>query len=424
MFIRAMDMARGLRPGVIFPGDNFKTEISILVRTLTAVNLCEPTSYCSIKKLEVNQKISQIVLDRKDYLDRTVIHILKKDIQVFELPLMMNKKLSLAYLSKSWKRLNIPDEIKVLRWNPDEDQLIQNNMENLMGELRSKKNRDVFLNNLFSPSDKKYHKEKINIVGSYLGQGMKDPRLPCEIFHRACKLLSNECGQKIIFTEEDDKRIVNYLKNNRDTDKTPFVSLSKLLGYPPSTIHLRYKRILQQQGDKRKSGAFTAIEDQEILTAVFQDKKDALDQSYLPSDPLWDQLGRKLNRQPFGIYQHWEMVIRANLLLYEHGMENVDFRAILVDYFIEKNIQFRNETNWSAIMEDERFKGTTPFYLQRQYCNLVGKVRKKYPEIEDDEITSQFLKSYLDGIGKRQNKIEKGGFSTLIQDYVSMKEKL
>ena len=110
--------------------------------------------------------------------------------------------------------------------------------------------------------------------------------------------------------------------------------------------------------------------------------------------------------------------------MYEHGIENVDFRAILVDYFIEKNIQFRNETNWSAIMEDERFKGTTPLYLQRQYCNLVGKVKKKYPEIEDDEITSQFLKSYLDGIRKGQTKFEKGGFSRLIQDYIAIKEKL
>ena len=98
MSIRAF--ARGLRPGVIFSRDNLKTDLSILVRTLTAVKLSEPKSYCSIKKLEVNQKISQMVLDRKDYLDRSVIHILRKDIQVFELPLMMNKKLSLATLSK------------------------------------------------------------------------------------------------------------------------------------------------------------------------------------------------------------------------------------------------------------------------------------------------------------------------------------
>ena len=76
-------------------------------------------------------------------------------------------------------------------------------------------------------------------------------------------------------------------------------------------------------------------------------------------------------------------------------------------------------------MEDERFKGrTTSPYLQQQYCVLVQKVKKKYPDIEDVEITSQLLKSYLDGISKRQTKFEKGGYSRLLQDYVAIKEKL
>ena len=156
-----------------------------------------------------------------------------------------------------------------------------------------------------------------------------------------------------------------------------------------------------------------------------QDKKDALNHSYLESNPLWDQLGKQLNRQPLRIQQRWEQVIRATLLMYEHGMENVDFRAILVDYFVENNFQYRNETKWSDIMEDERFKArTTPLYLQQQYGTLVKIVKKKYPDIEDVEITSQFLKSYLDGIGKRQTKIGKGGFSRLIQDYIAIKDKL
>merc|ERR1719410_1878290 len=107
--------------------------------------------------------------------------------------------------------LNLPNEIKVSRWNPDEDQLIKNNMDSLMIEMRIE-NRDVFLNNLFSPSAEKYHKEKINIVGCYLGQGLKVPRLPCEIFYRARKILSKEFRQKIIFTE--DEIILDYMKNN------------------------------------------------------------------------------------------------------------------------------------------------------------------------------------------------------------------
>ena len=160
------------------------------------------------------------------------------------------------------------------------------------------------------------------------------------------------------------------------------------------------------------------------MTAVFQDNNDALNQLYFPSDPLWDHLGRKLNRLPIGIYRHWEDVIRATLLMYEHGMENVDYRVILVDYFVENNIQYRNETNWSDIMKDERFKGTTASNLQLKYANLVYEVKKKYPGIKDSEITSQCLKSYLDGINKRITKFEKDRFWRRVHDYIAIKEKL
>ena len=106
MFTSIRAMARGLRPGVILPRDNLKTDITNLVRTLslTAVKLSEQKNYCSIKKLEVNQKISQMVLDGKDSLDMSVIHILKKDIQVLELPLMMNRKLNSANLTHNQKK--------------------------------------------------------------------------------------------------------------------------------------------------------------------------------------------------------------------------------------------------------------------------------------------------------------------------------
>ena len=392
----------------------------VLVRTLTAVKLSEPSSYCSIKKLEVNQKISQMKLDRKDFLDKSVIHILKKDIQVLEVPLMLDKRMTLNSL-KNCRRASIPDSIKIGKWNPDDDKLIRQNLDNLVNEMRSKKNRDAFIENIFSPSGKEFYKEKINIVGSFLGQGLSDPRLPCEIFYRASKLIRKECSQRITFTEEDDKTIIDYLKNNK-TDMAPFVSLEKLLGYPASAIHLRNKRILLQ-GDKRKAGAYSEEENREIMTAVFQDDKDALNQLSVPSDPLWNRLGKKLNRRPFNVYQHWELVIKSALLLYEHKKENVDFRPIMMDYFVENNIKYRNETNWGDVMKDDRFKGTTTMILQRHYCDLVMKVKKKYPGIGDGEITSQVIKSYLDGINKRPTKNAKGGFSRLIEDYVSLKDK-
>ena len=162
------------------------------------------------------------------------------------------------------------------------------------------------------------------------------------------------------------------------------------------------------------------------MTAVFQDNKDALNHLYITSDPLWERLGQKLNRRPFGVHQHWETMLKRSLLLYEHKKENVDFRHIMIDYFVE-NIKFRSETNWNYVMKDERFKGTTANIIQRQYCDLVWKVNKKYPGIEDSEITSKVIKSYLDGINinyKCQTKNAKEVYSRLIEDYVAIKEKM
>ena len=121
---------------------------------------------------------------------------------------------------------------------------------------------------------------------------------------------------------------------------------------------------------------------------------------------------------------HWEGVIRPQILMHQNGVDHLDFRRILIDYFIEKGILFRNETNWSEIVKDERFKGTTSTFLQLCYGDLVRIVKKKYPGIEDDEITSEVIKSYLDSINRRPTKDAKGGFSRLIEDYLAIKEKM
>ena len=138
------------------------------------------------------------------------------------------------------------------------------------------------------------------------------------------------------------------------------------------------------------------------------------------SDPVWDKLGSKLNRHPYYLFQQWERMIRPRILMYENGVDHVDFRPILVDYFIEKGILFRKETNcnWSEIVKDKRFKGTTPFYLSRIYRGLVHKVKITNPGIEDDDITSEVLREYLD---KRSQKPRKDHHRKLIQDYVSIK---
>ena len=172
------------------------------------------------------------------------------------------------------------------------------------------------------------------------------------------------------------------------------------------------------------TGKYTNKDNREIMEKIFEENENALNQNYAYNDPFWDKLGSKLNRRPYYLYKHWQGVIKPRILMYEHGREHLDFRTILIDYFIEKGILFRNETNWSEIVKDERFKGTTSTFLQERYGDLVRKVKNKYPGIEDDEITSEVIKSYRDGINRRQTKDAKGDFSRLIEDYLAIKEKM
>ena len=110
--------------------------------------------------------------------------------------------------------------------------------------------------------------------------------------------------------------------------------------------------------------------------------------------------------------------------MFENGVDLVDFRPILIDYFIEQGILFRNETNcnWNEIVKDKRFKGTTPKYLNRIYTDLVSKVKRTNPGIKDDDITSEVLRGYLDN--RSQNPQILKTHSRIIRDYVDIKNSL
>ena len=41
---------------------------------------------------------------------------------------------------------------------------------------------------------------------------------------------------KIVFTKSDDRTIVEYMQNKTESDKTPWSSLSKILGYPARAL--------------------------------------------------------------------------------------------------------------------------------------------------------------------------------------------
>ena len=119
MFIRPMILRSALLRGpVSFEGLKVTTKdssLSVLVRSLTNLKLSETIQYCSIKKLEVNWKLSQQKLDESQPLDKCVAYILKEDIQVPEVTLMLD---SAPYILRSPKyRKSIPDYVKIRGWS-------------------------------------------------------------------------------------------------------------------------------------------------------------------------------------------------------------------------------------------------------------------------------------------------------------------
>jgi len=233
-------------------------------------------------------------------------------------------------------------------------------------------------------------------------------------------LFNEDLDKKVVFTERDDKRILDYMANEAKTDRTPYASLSKMIRYSRVSIHKRYKDILKH-GCKRL-GAYTDEENRAIMLALFQKNKNAQNQHYVQYDIVWENLGKILHRTPRNIFYHWEQVIRPSILMFENGMENVDLRPILIDYFVANGIKFRSEIKWSEVMKDERFSGvTTASFLQLKYADLVQAVKKANPGIKDNEVTSEALQSYLAGTrSKRSCKVN----TKLLEDYVTIKNAL
>ena len=161
------------------------------------------------------------------------------------------------------------------------------------------------------------------------------------------------------------------MANEAKTDRTPYASLSKMLGYSRNSIHMRYNKTLKQGCNH--SGAYTNEENSAIMLALFQKNKNAQNQYSVQDDIVWENLSKILHRTPHNIYKHWEGVIRPSILMFENGMENVDFRPILIDYFVENGIKFRSEIKWSEIMKDERF-------IIILYIFYISKVKTKLLE--------------------------------------------
>ena len=154
----------------------------------TVVASLEPSAsvkLSSIQNLEVNKKLLQSLTGPgSGYLDKCVQFILSQQIKVPEISLMVADKLSeVTYLTTKPYHIKepflegLPKELKLGRYNPKDLSLLKKNMNTLLKGVELLDEEVKALENIFSFSEDKYHKEKQNIIGLWLSQGMKDHTL-------------------------------------------------------------------------------------------------------------------------------------------------------------------------------------------------------------------------------------------------------
>jgi len=115
---------------------------------------------------------------------------------------------------------NLPSIMSFGKFDAEEDKIIIENMENLVKHTKMKSFAEV----LEIDTSDEYRFTRIDIIGSYLSQGLKKIRLPQEVFARARKLLICPKGD---FTETE-KRIIDEHVNGCENFKD-WSSLEKKL---------------------------------------------------------------------------------------------------------------------------------------------------------------------------------------------------
>jgi len=304
--------------------------------------------------------------------------------QNFTVPdLIGRSRATKGFLRRDFK--NMPSIVSFGKFDDEEDQIIVENAENLVKQAKLKSCVE-FLD--IDPSDE-HRVTRMEIIGSYLSQGLQKIRLPQEVFERARILLIYSKGD---FTETE-KRIIDEHVNGCESFND-WSSLGRKLCRDPQSIRT-YARIHIRQKEKNKRGGFTAEESKKVLDHVFAANKNALEDIKMESN-VWADLANCLNRPRDYVSDHWLYPLQPLLTRYEAGVLDVDFKIPLLKYCISKDIMYAQNANWSEISKDPNFPGTTPTYLSKFYGIMRGDAKKSpsYKGRADHEITTKVMLEY------------------------------
>ena len=353
----------------------------------------QSVKFCSILKLKMN-KILLKTSSGPGYLDQSVRFILEKDIRVPEVALMADKKVKIKSLRHNlfcdeYYLTNIPNGVKLGKITPQDDEKIEENWRTL---LSSQNDEEKAYQDIFALHEDEDNLRKLNIVGLWLAQGLKDVMLPCEVAHRARIILNPHHKQD--FTEEQNEVIIDFIENGGTTSKNRWAELSLILGRPRESICEHYNWRLKHR-NKLKRGKFTNDEREIIIKKILETDKEALVQSPAKTHKIWIDLSEQLGRFPLDIYFQWMNYIQPNLLLLNAGVHEVDFKTKIVDYCVKNKINFAKEADWLKISQEPEFRGTTPTFLKKVWFSARCQAKAMYPKLKASEINSEILQKYL-----------------------------
>jgi len=295
---------------------------------------------------------------------------------------------------------NIPENVCFGRFDAEEDDAIMRNIEKLSKLTEEKSYSEILL----VDKGDEFLNTKMEIIGSFLSQGIQKVRLPQEIFIRARSLLVLSRGE----LTEEEKRIIEEHLNSCENFRA-WTSLAEKLNRDAQTIivyardHLRYK-------GKTKGGRLSVEESKTIMKDVFKTNKNALSNSDDVTERaiIWDELAQELNRPPKYVYRHWLDIIRPLLTRYEAGVLDVDFKIPLLEYCIKYDIQYPQNADWKKISSRPEFFGTTSLYLSNVYRHIRDST-KAYYKLGGKEVTTKVMLEYQKNVNSkpRRNKGEK-----------------
>merc|ERR1719318_1833994 len=349
---------------------------------------------CSILEAEEHKTILKEI-DKDSRIDIIVGYILEMNIKVQAVALEFNIlafEEGLIHIQKHVFPKNLDPEVKIGKFTPVEDEIIEKNWSALIKAIGLKE--DNVIRELFENTRKdKDFGNKRNIVGFYLSQGLTNVRLAAEVFHRAKVLV---CARRGEFTKKEDQTILDF----REKEGNTWSSLAKVMGRNRNSIIGRLE--LLNNSNKQKK-PFNIEEDKVILTEVFAINEDILNNGKISWEDC-SKIGEKLQRSGRSVYDHWKSGLEPLLKRYHAGTHSMDIKELLINHLLEHEMYYTQDVNWKELVKLPKFAGSTPSYLRKEYSNLRAQTKRMKPEMSRVDLDTAAIKRYQDITEKRNQK--------------------